>query len=138
MISLIYGSSATSQLTQDDLVDILAVARRNNEKLNITGMLLYSDGNFLQVLEGEEEAVESLLATIRKDSRHAGLMVYVKYPIAERQFSNWKMGFIDIDNSKVHEIPGYSDFLSNPDHEMNLSDVSYAKSFLELFRDNIR
>ena len=55
MICLIYASSATKAMSQDELKALLAKARTNNQRDNITGMLLYNDGNFLQVLEGEAE-----------------------------------------------------------------------------------
>lgn len=60
-IMLIYGSSSTDRFSEADLVPLLQQAREKNQRLNVTGMLLYRDGNFLQVLEGERETVDLAL-----------------------------------------------------------------------------
>ncbi len=60
MFSLTYVSSAVRPFAEDELADLLAVSRQNNARLGITGMLLYKDGNFMQVLEGEEAEVRTL------------------------------------------------------------------------------
>jgi len=138
MITLIYGSSATRKMSEQELLEILETSHHNNLALDITGMLLYADGNFLQVLEGEEEAVTTVYAKIQKDPRHQGLMVYVKQPIKERQFADWEMGFVDVQRIGAKNIPGYTDFLNDPQHESKLSNVSYAHAFLNIFRENIR
>lgn len=138
MITLIYGSTATSRMSDSELLEILKKARENNQKLNITGMLLYYDNNFLQVLEGEEDKVTDLFAKIRTDPRHQGVMVYVKHPISKRQFGNWEMGFVNVANLETDKIAGYSNFLNDPNHTIKLEEISYAHSFLNIFRENIR
>lgn len=60
MIQLVYMSAALWRPTRSDLVTLLAKARQNNSQLGVTGMLLYHDGSFMQVLEGEEPAVIGL------------------------------------------------------------------------------
>ena len=75
------------------LDDILEKARQNNERLDITGMLLYSEGAFFQVLEGERETVWDLYETIGQDPRHYGLILMFKRQISKRDFPNWSMGF---------------------------------------------
>jgi hypothetical protein len=56
-------------------------------------MLLYSDGNFMQALEGEAAAVEQTFARIMRDERHSGLIELTRFEIAKRQFSEWSMAF---------------------------------------------
>ena len=138
MITLIYGSSATHRMSAEELITILEEARQNNTQLNITGMLLYDDGNFLQVLEGEDEVVTNLYNKIYKDPRHGSVMLYVKKQIDKRQFDDWAMGFVDVRQLDVDNIPGYSRFLNDPEHTTKLEDVSYAFAFLSVFRENIR
>ena len=72
---------------------LLEHARRNNEKAGVTGMLLYKDGNFMQVLEGEERVVQALSAKIGRDPRHEKMVTLLEGPLAEREFSDWSMGF---------------------------------------------
>ena len=138
MITLIYGSTATHRMTETELIQILETARRNNVKENITGMLLYDDGNFLQVLEGEEKPVTSSFNKISQDTRHNSVMVYVKKSIESRQFDDWAMGFVDVKRMGADKIPGYTNFLQDPQHNTKLKDASYAHAFLNVFRENIR
>ncbi len=64
MFFLVYVSSATRPFSGEDLRALLATCRKNNAELGVTGMLLYKDGNFMQVLEGDEEAVRGLYEKI--------------------------------------------------------------------------
>jgi hypothetical protein len=60
----------------DELADLFARARSNNERRNITGALLLSGQWFVQVLEGDEAVVRSLFATIQRDPRHDGVELH--------------------------------------------------------------
>ena len=62
---LIYMSSATQLMSNEELLELLKTCRENNEKKNLTGMLLYGEGAFVQVLEGEEETVEATYDIIK-------------------------------------------------------------------------
>lgn len=114
MFFLTYVSSATGPFSKEDLDLLLAQCRKNNAVLGLTGMLLYKDGNFLQVLEGEERAVRALYAKIDRDSRHGGTIVLQQGHAEERQFPSWFMGFRDLNSPEVRDTPGYSDFLNTP------------------------
>jgi hypothetical protein len=82
--------------------------------LDITGMLLYKDGNFMQALEGEKETGRTLYAKIGRDSRHRGLLTLLPGPLVARQFPDWLMGFRDLNAADVLSMPGYSEFLNTP------------------------
>ena len=71
---LIYISSASGKFGQADLDAILAISRKNNSARGLTGMLLFHDGCFFQVLEGEAAIVERTFATISNDTRHGGVI----------------------------------------------------------------
>lgn len=88
LIHLIYASSATRQLQEEDLVAILSKAHTNNARLGVTGMLLYRGGNFLQVLEGEEQVVEELFKVITQDPRHHDVTRVLKRPVSQHQFDS--------------------------------------------------
>ena len=81
MIQITYLSSATRAMSQDDLEDILKTARETNARLGITGMLLYGNKTFIQILEGEEDVVHELIKTIKRDPRHRNFQVVKKKPI---------------------------------------------------------
>jgi len=61
LVSLVYVSSSVRELDDSEILNILRTSQRNNERRNITGMLLYKDGNFLQVLEGTDRSVTELM-----------------------------------------------------------------------------
>ncbi|MBA3273301.1 MAG: BLUF domain-containing protein [Chthoniobacterales bacterium] len=69
---LVYASIANEDFSPEQLIDLLATSRRNNDASGITGMLLYKDRRFLQVLEGSEAAVRATYARIKRDPRHRG------------------------------------------------------------------
>lgn len=99
LIRLIYVSSTTRQAGDEDLAQILATAREFNGQNGITGMLLFSDGNFMQVLEGEDTIVGKLMDEhIARDTRHQHIIVLEREPIAERDFPDWSMGFRHLDS----------------------------------------
>jgi hypothetical protein len=103
--------------------------------LGITGLLLYRDGDFLQVLEGDAEAVEKIYDDILKDPRHTGVIRVLKQEIEEREFSDWKMGFINLDEVNPDDIPGFSDFLHVPLKASSFEgDPSFTQSFLRAFK----
>ena len=112
--SLIYVSSATALLSESELNEILATSRENNARSSISGMLLYKDGNLMQVLEGEESAVRVLYAKITADDRHRGHMVLWDGYESSRQFSDWSMAFRNLNRTESVDTPGYSEFLNTP------------------------
>jgi hypothetical protein len=114
MFALVYVSSAVTEFSPSQLVDLLKTSHGNNAALGITGMLLYKDGNFMQVLEGDEAVVRSLYAAIERDPRHRGALVLTQGPLAERQFEEWSMGFRDLNAPDVLSTPGYNEFLNTP------------------------
>jgi len=140
MISLIYGSSTHRPMTEADLVEILKISRVNNRADNITGMLLYGGGNFLQVLEGPKAAVENRFAIIEQDERHRHIMVYSRTPISAREFPEWEMGFYNLtDDPSLHDLPGYTTFLEQPpDANEFVGQPSRAYTLLRVFRDGVR
>ena len=78
LTSLIYVSSAQVPFSNIELTKLLETARRNNTLIDVTGMLVYRDGNFMQVIEGEEEAIRGLHEKIRCDPRHGHLITLLE------------------------------------------------------------
>ena len=114
MYLLVYVSSASELFSDNDLVELLKKARHNNHALDVTGMLLYKDGNFMQLLEGPRETVLALVAKIKLDPRHHGFMPLLQQEQPDREFSDWEMGFQKLDAKTAVETSGYSDFLNVP------------------------
>ena len=85
--SLVYASAATGTPSTEELESILARARENNAQADVTGMLVYHEGSFLQALEGDLEIVEALFERIEADPRHTDTVVLFRGMVEERQFS---------------------------------------------------
>lgn len=90
---LLYVSGATPKMRSSDLETILAASRANNAGLGVTGLLLFGDGTFIQVLEGERSTVRRLVEKIRSDGRHRNFMELVEREVGARSFPDWQMGF---------------------------------------------
>lgn len=114
MQSLIYFSSATKLLSDNDLIDILNISRINNERHQITGLLIYHEGSILQILEGTEDSLDIIFDKIQKDNRHKGIMKFGNFSIAERSFPSWSMGFKKVSKEDWSKLKGFTD-LNNKD-----------------------
>ncbi len=97
MIQLVYLSFFSRDLDAQALEEILAVSRRNNAALGITGLLVVKGRAFLQVLEGEKAVVYALYERIKQDDRHKDIMKISEENITERVFAHWSMGFKNLD-----------------------------------------
>ena len=111
LVSVVYVSSAEKELTSDELKSMLVKIRTKNKLRDITGMLLYRGGNFLQVIEGPELAVDQLWKEIQTDSRHRGIILMNRRPIVNREFGEWQMAFRDLNHGDVSHLEGYSSFM---------------------------
>jgi D-alanine-D-alanine ligase-like ATP-grasp enzyme len=114
LYSLVYVSSAVTLFSSAELVALLDQSRANNARLGISGMLLYKDGNTMQLLEGERDAVLALYERIAVDPRHRGVLRLLEGPTETRLFADWSMAFHDLNAPDAGAIPGYSEFLNTP------------------------
>jgi hypothetical protein len=111
--TLVYLSTATRLFTDDDLKHILQVSRSNNTEKNMSGILVYCEGNILQVLEGEETAINILYKRIELDQRHSGMIVLQNRAIEKRNFTDWSMGFKSASKEEFVQLEGYFDLKRN-------------------------
>jgi len=134
MLQIIYSSASTKLFTHEDLVELLRAARQTNAAADVTGMLLYHAGCFLQVLEGPDEHVETIYAKVLKDPRHTNQLLLVREAIEERAFEHWSMGFVD--TTRITErIPGFVDYVRALE-SMSL-DKTRARLILRRFQEGI-
>ena len=88
---IIYSSQAKTPLSMADLEEILVDARAGNERCQVTGVLVYVDGVFLQILEGEEGVLRGLMRSISADARHTDVKVFHEAEAGHRIFPDWRM-----------------------------------------------
>ncbi|MCU0758618.1 MAG: BLUF domain-containing protein [Steroidobacteraceae bacterium] len=110
MIQVSYVSRASTPLSPEQLLSLLVQSRRNNTAAGITGLLLYGNATFLQVLEGEAEVVDALVERIGRDPRHAGVQVIGRKVVPSRQYADWSMCFERVTPQALGEIDGLRDF----------------------------
>lgn len=95
---MIYCSHASADFAariDTDFKPMLEQAQRANKACGVTGGLIYTDGWFVQVLEGPADAVAETFARIQRDPRHTGVEVLVEAPADEREFTDCAMwGYI--------------------------------------------
>lgn len=113
LFQVIYISSATEVFDDEELPELLKVARENNATLDITGMLLYHERSFIQVLTGPKNKVEDLYNRIEKDPRHSDSQVLFRGDVEERSFEDWSMGFYKTTANTVREVPGLNKVLQD-------------------------
>ncbi|MDP1638433.1 MAG: phosphate-starvation-inducible PsiE family protein [Candidatus Nitrotoga sp.] len=113
MIRLTYASTTNQEWSPEELLGLLKQSRTNNGAKNITGILLYSNGTFFQVLEGDEATVENLYTTIEKDPRHKNCTLIEKLNITERAFPYWSMGFEKIEPKELKKMEGLNNFFEH-------------------------
>ena len=104
---LVYQSRATAPATEFDLTALLAQARTWNTNHGLTGLLLYSNSDIMQVLEGSETEVRYIFDRIARDYRHANIIKLADGPITQRHFSQWSMGFKALDPREFARLQGY-------------------------------
>jgi hypothetical protein len=129
LISLIYASRSTECFHEHEIPDLLQQVRIANAKQEITGMLLYISGAFLQVLEGQPEMVDAVFSRILRDNRHTQVTLIGRESIPERAFEGWTMMHKTLDPVEAGELIGESDYFLSPMLITQL-DFSRAKKLL--------
>jgi len=109
MFELAYTSRASEMMAPNQLEELLAEAIEFNTSHDITGLLLYNDGIFFQVLEGEEYAVRNLFANIKKDFRHYDVRTIYEQSLVQRHFKDWSMRFFNVSPDLRQQ--GHSDII---------------------------
>ncbi|WP_336245489.1 BLUF domain-containing protein [Hymenobacter psoromatis] len=99
-------SEAIARFEEPALLHLLRQCRLANERNCITGVLMYGEGQFIQVLEGCPAAVRRLYARIAADPRHGRLEILADGPMRWREFQGWHMSFAPLP-AAYPEVPGY-------------------------------
>lgn len=109
LVRLIYMSQFSRSVNPNDIQDILAVSRKNNEAWGITGVLCYDPNCFLQCLEGPRDRVNALYKQILSDDRHHEVTLLEYSDIHQRKFEKWSMAFVRIDELTESIVIKYSE-----------------------------
>lgn len=137
---LIYRSRANAHFSDEDLIQLLRQCRLNNAPKKITGLLLYGFGSFIQLLEGEEDAVRDLyFKHIVNDKRHREHTLLHLAPVPKRLFKDWSMAFRPMDAQRVQHLKGYMEpQQQSTDHKRNILAPLRLLEVMQAFSLNMR
>lgn len=109
LVRLMYASRAVPAVDQDALLAILRKSKANNPAIGVTGVLCFSQGIFLQALEGGRSAVNQLYNRIASDSRHTQVELLCYEEVGERRFAGWSMGQVNVSRLNPALLLKYSE-----------------------------
>ncbi len=107
-------------MTPEDLKGLIKKTTARNGSLSVTGLLLYSSGNFMQLLEGPDGVVGDLYDVIGRDARHTDVRELLFKPVAGRLFPRWKMGLLNLDVDQRLDERRLSDVLNDSSPSPNI------------------
>lgn len=122
---IIYSSEATTPMQSEDLEEILDHARSSNAIKGITGALVYGEGMFLQILEGDRVAVMDLMAKIYRDVRHEAVTVLREGEIPAALFGGWKMAYVSATAQQVAKWAGLDRVTGSAERANDISDEAH-------------
>ncbi len=109
LVRLLYASTLLNPQDASVIDSILAQSRKHNPASGITGILVYSEGIFLQALEGGRKQVSELYQQICGDKRHTDVVLLHFEEITERRFGGWTMGQVNLANVNNSVLLKYSE-----------------------------
>ena len=109
LVRLLYASRVIDPASSSNTESILAQSRSHNPAMGITGILCYGGGIFLQAIEGGRSAVNELYGHIQRDTRHKNVELLSYEEIAERRFSGWTMGQVNVAKLNTTILLKYSE-----------------------------
>lgn len=95
LIRLLYISQIVGVVSDVDIQVIIGAAQIKNRRQDVTGMLAWSECNFVQLLEGRRQAIDSLMKSVVKDARHTQVRTILDEQIVRRQFARFDMGQVN-------------------------------------------
>jgi hypothetical protein len=107
MHHIIYMSTASWSMSEEELRELLRQAQQGNERVGITGALVYGEGRFMQIMEGEQATLEALYTRLGQDRRHKDLFKLADRAILERRFTEWSMAFQVVTPAAFEQLMGY-------------------------------
>ena len=135
MYRIIYLSAADESVSENELESLLKKSKTYNNANDITGILLHIDGDFIQVLEGDETIVSNLYDKIKIDKRHKGIIMVSRGIVDDRQFADWSMGYKATNYTEINKIDGLKEFNRSL---LFSQDDKIALTFLSVFLNSHR
>lgn len=118
---LAYVSTSTTRMDSlTNIAELLATSQRNNWRDRITGSLVYSDGRFFQVVEGEPTAIDRLMRRVATDTRHKDIRIVLRKPLEARVFPDWSMAIPRVSPEMAPMMrEAVEDCVAQPEHAID-------------------
>jgi hypothetical protein len=130
--AICYISTTNNSFTVGEIETLLPEWRENNNKENIKGILLFSEGNFFQVLEGEKTKVLELFQRIKEDPRHNNIIQVVGQDLSKGSFDHYIVEHLDeAEYSKPELVSQYCESVKGMDPETQQQIKNILKSFID-------
>lgn len=130
--AICYVSTAAENLSDSQVGQILEQSQNDNNSNQITGLLLYSEGNFFQVLEGKKEELVQLFNTIKADSRHFNIIKIFEKEINSNKFNEYEVDFLSLDSRfEKNNLQVYLNQIETLDPSVQSSVKYILKQFAE-------
>ena len=111
---LIYRSQASRAVHEMTLVPLLRKTRQHNQRANLGGLLVHTNSQFMQVLEGPEPVLSNLFTRIQDDPRHYDMHTLAYCTVPERAFADWRMAYAPVNKALFEKITGFLPLASRP------------------------
>ncbi len=129
--TICYISDSCREESLNSLKVLYSKAKKNNSKYNITGILIYSNANFLQVLEGDQKSVDATFKRISLDTRHRNIFKVINIDIQQRIFEDYNFGFTVVNNNKeLNRLYEYLEWLRKADNTLANKVVNMVENFI--------
>lgn len=135
---IVYISAARHGVGAEDLQEIFRHSMENNPAAGITGLLLWRDLEFMQVIEGPAPAIEDLYSRIVRDPRHTLVIKLLDQMLPEREFPDWAMQVVNVRDRSLTEFSAKGDVPEDGQFRSLAGSPSRAKQLLRHFRDAAR
>lgn len=138
LFQLLYLSRTRLDWTEAELAALAAHAQDRNTRDALTGLLLYGNGHFLQLLEGRRQPLLLTYDRIARDPRHTDLRVLLDASVARRTFPRWAMGLLNLDAAGEVDRERFTRIIQAfPAGPGPVGDSTLALRLLKEFRDHV-
>ncbi|OCX52423.1 hypothetical protein BEL04_13230 [Mucilaginibacter sp. PPCGB 2223] len=110
---VIYISYLKNNFNERDFFSQLMLSRQSNAQNNITGMLFYAGGKYIQLIEGPKNSVIQLMGNIHQDERHYDIEIIADMPVSYRNFANRSMDYRLFADNELEQMMGFDDIKHN-------------------------
>ena len=131
-IIIFYVSNVSSTLTPMKIQELLSKSQKKNGQKGINGILLFSGGNFYQVLDGPTDIIKQLWEKIKEDDRHHSIIKIFEERASHPSFETYLCDYIsENDVFQYENIKELFDQLKFLDEKLRNATEEVLKQFLK-------